>query len=141
MRIKCAICGLEVEKSKEDVHKLRVLSKTGKVMPDKILKLMDIYEGPCGEDDEHVFSWNLAFLKEVDELKGKQKELLGRREVDKESLDKTVKEIEELMKKLEAVDKVKESLSGQLAKIDEEIPIVENSFEEITGTKDLSEWK
>lgn len=141
MKIRCAICGLEVEKSKEDIQKLRILSRTGKVMPDKLIKLLDIYEGPCGEESEHTFSWSLEFLKQVDELKSKHKGLLSRREVDKESLDKAVKEIEELKKKLEGVDKVKESLSEQLAKIDEEIPIVENSFEDITGTKDLSEWK
>lgn len=141
MRVKCSICGLEVEKSKEEIQKLNMLSKTGKVRPEKILKLLDIYEGGCGEDDEHVFSWNLDFLKQVDELKSKHKGLGEKKLDDEKEFEKTVKEIEELTKKLEAVDKVKESLSEQLAKINEEIPIIENSFEEITGTKDLSEWK
>lgn len=141
MKIRCAICGLEVEKSKEDIQKITGLSVTGYIRPDKILKLMDIYEGLCLEGDEHTFSWNLEFLKRVDDLKSKHKGLLIKRDVDKESLDKIVKEIEELRKKIEDVDKVKESLSEQLAKIDEEIPTIESSFEEITGTKNLSEWK
>lgn len=139
--MRCAICSLEIEKTNEDIQKLKMLSKTGIVLPDKLIKLLDIYEGPCGEESEHVFSWDIDFLKQVGDLKGRHKGLLMKRGVNKESLDKTAKEIEELMRKLEDIDKVKESLIEQLAKIDEEIPIIESSFEEITGTKELSEWK
>lgn len=141
MKIKCADCGLEIEKSKEDVQKLRALSKTGKVMPNNILKLLDIYEGPCGEESEHTFSWNLEFLKQVEELKGKHKGLLGKMKSDKETLDKVDKEIEDLKKKLEDAENIARSIGKGLIKINEEMPVVISSFEEITGTRDLGEWK
>lgn len=141
MKIKCADCGLEVEKSKEDIQKIRILSKTGKVMPDNILKLLDIFEGPCGEESEHTFSWNLEFLKQVEDVKRRHKWLLEKRDADKELLDAKYKEIEELKKRFEDAEKVALSLTTGIVKIQEEIPTVENSFEEITGTKDLSEWK
>lgn len=141
MRIQCAVCGLEVDKTKEDIQKLKTSSKTGKVMPDKILKLLDIYEGPCGEESEHTFSWNLEFLKQVEELKGKRKGLLVKKDADKELLDKTMKEIEDITKKFKDAEQMKNSITEQLVKIDGELPIVESSFEEITGTRDLNEWK
>lgn len=141
MKIRCAICAKEVVLTKEDVQKLIGLSKTGKVRPERILKLENIYEGECEDGEEHTFSWDLEFLKQVEVLKGKQKELLDRKKTDKELLDKTDKEIEELKKKLEDAEKMTLSLSKGLVEIEEEIPVVISSFEEITGTKDLSEWK
>lgn len=141
MKIRCADCGLEVEKSKEDIQKLRILSKTGKVMPDQMLKLLDILEGSCGEESEHCFSWDMTFLKQVEELKSKHKGLLVKRDADKELLNKTDKEIEELKKKFEDAEKVALNLSTGLVEIEKDIPVVENSFEDITGTRDLGEWK
>lgn len=141
MKIKCAVCGLVVDKTKEEIQKLKTYSKTGKVLPDKILKLLDIFEGPCGEESEHCLSWDLEFLKQVEDVKRRHNYLLKKKENDSLSLDTKMKEIEELKKKLEDADKMGKSLIIQLAKIDEEIPNVENLFEDITGTRDLGEWK
>lgn len=141
MKIKCAICGLEVEKNKEDIQKLKVLSKTGKVMPDKLLKLLDIYEGPCGDESEHALSWNLEFLKEVEGLKGKHKGLGEKKVGDEKELDNVKNELVELRRKIEEGEKKEKDLIVSIDSAIPQIREVEEKFEDITGTKDLSEWK
>lgn len=141
MKIKCAICGKEVVLTKEDVQKLIGLSKTGRVRPERILKLENIYEGECEDGEEHTFSWDLEFLKQVEALKGKQKELLRRNGVNNKYLGELETELDRLRKEIDCNENKKKDTITQIEKDSVEILVVESSFEEITGTKDLSEWK
>lgn len=134
------MCQKEVVLTKEDVQKLIGLSKTGKVRPERILKLENIYEGDCEDGEEHTFSWDIEFLKEVEGLKGKHKGISERKVGDEKELENTKAELIELRRKIEESEKKEKDL---VVSIDNAIPHIreiEASFEEITGTKDLGEW-
>ena len=140
MKIKCVMCQKEVVLTKEDVQKLIGLSKTGKVRPERILKLENIYEGDCEDGEEHTFSWDIEFLKEVEGLKGKHKGISERKVGDEKELGKTKAELMELRRKLEEGEKKEKDLVVSIDNAIPQIKEVEVKFEEITGTKDLSEW-
>lgn len=141
MKIKCAICNKELELNKEEIQKYIVLSRTGKVKPDKLLKILDIFEGPCEEESEHVFSWNLEFLKQVEGLKGKKNELTENIKKDENELSKTKDLIDQLEKQLRNIQEKKVELDIKIENSKLEIPEVEKEFENITGTKDFENWK
>lgn len=140
MKIKCVVCQKEVVLTKEDVQKLIGLSKTGKVRPERILKLENIYEGECDDGEEHTFSWDIEFLKEVEGLKGKHKELLRRNDINNKYLGELETELDRLRKEIESNENKKKDTIIQIEKDGVEIPVIEEGFEKITGTKDLGEW-
>lgn len=141
MKIKCSICRLDVVLTKEEIKKLTGLSKTGKVRPERILRLEDIYEGDCEDGEEHTFSWDLEFLKEVEELKGKHKGLGEKKVGDEKELDNVKNELVELRRKIEEGEKKEKDLVISIDSAIPQIREVEEKFEDITGTIDLSEWK
>lgn len=141
MKVKCPVCNKEVELKKEEIQKYVALSKTGKVKPSRLIKLLDIYEGDCLEGEEHAFTWDKEFLKNVEELKGKQKGLGEKKVGDEKELDNVKNELVELRRKIEEGEKKEKDLVISIDNAIPQIRDVEENFENITGTKDLNEWK
>ena len=141
MKVICAVCNKEVVKTKEEIQSLTGLSTTGKVRPEKLLKLLDIYEGECIDGEDHVFSWDLEYLKHVEKLKKKHLGLLGLKEVNDTSFDEANKNIADLEKDLEDAKNMIVSLNTQKESVEKDMTETETIFEDITGTKDFEEWK
>ncbi len=142
MKIFCAVCTKEIELSKEEIQKYIALSKTGKVKPVKLLKLLDIYEGECEGGEEHAFSWNLEFLKQVEEMKSNFYGLNEKAVIERKEIEGLTIRIEDLKKKLEESEKQKIGLEKDQEDITiNKIPEVINKFEAITGTKEFEDWK
>lgn len=141
MKVKCLTCGLEVEKTKEDIFEMNKLSKTGKIKPDKMLKLLDIYEGECLEGEEHAFSWDVEFRRKVEALKVKSRVLIEMVHQDEFELSNTKEMIKALELQIKDAEERKNCLETEIMNTKLEIPTIEEAFEEITGTKDFEEWK
>ena len=141
MKVICAVCNKEVEKTKEEIQELTRLSITSKLKPEKLLKLLDIYEGECLEGEDHVFSWDIDYLKQVEELKKKHLGLLGLKEANDTSFDEANKKIADLEKSLEDEKNMIISLNTQKENVEKDMTETETTFEDITGTMDFEEWK
>ena len=141
MKVICAVCNKEVEKTKEEIQELTRLSITTKLKPEKLLKLLDIYEGECLEGDDHVFSWDIEYLRHVEELKKKHLNILELKEANDTSFDEVNNKMVDLEKSLEDAKNVIISLNIQKDSIDNDMTETEAVFEDMTGTIDFEEWK
>ena len=141
MKVICAVCNKEVEKTKEEIQELTRLSITTKLKPEKLLKLLDIYEGECLEGDDHVFSWDIEYLRHVEELKKKHLNILRLKEANDTSFDEVNNKMVDLEKSLEDAKNVIISLNIQKDSIDNDMTETEAVFEDMTGTIDFEEWK